>query len=78
MHGSEVAVEPPGLVTRTLRDGVPDFTDLPWHLPLAGWDGVCPRLVDVPRGLSRHDVRFVGYASAIYALKELPRGGASH
>ena len=78
MHGSEVAVEPPGLVTRTLRDGVPDFTDLPWHLPLAGWDGVCPRLVDVPRGLSRHDVRFVGYASAIYALKELPCGGASH
>ena len=77
MHGAEVAVEKPGLVTRALRDGAPDFSDLPWDLPLAAWDGVCPRLVDVPRGLSRHDVRFVGYASAIYALKELPPAGAA-
>ena len=78
MHGSDVVIEPPGLVARVLRDGVPDFSDLPWDLPLAAWDGACPRLVDVPRGLSRHDVRFVGYASAIYALKELPRGAAVH
>src|SRR5262249_8967991 len=43
-----------------------------WHLPLAKWPGVCPRLVEVPRGLSRHEVQFVSYGSAIYALKEMP------
>jgi hypothetical protein len=53
------------------RTGHPDFLDLPWHLPLASWRN--ERLVDVPRGISRHVVRFVAYGEAIYALKELPR-----
>jgi hypothetical protein len=53
------------------RTGHPDFLDLPWHLPLATWRH--ERLVDVPRGISRHVVRFVRYGEAIYALKELPR-----
>jgi Domain of unknown function (DUF4032) len=53
------------------RTGHPDFLDLPWHLPLASWKH--ERLVDVPRGISRHVVRFVAYGEAIYALKELPR-----
>jgi Domain of unknown function (DUF4032) len=52
------------------RTGHPDFLDLPWDLPLASWRN--ERLVDVPRGISRHVVRFVGYGEAIYALKELP------
>ena len=53
------------------RTGHPDFLDLPWHVPLASWRH--ERLVDVPRGISRHVVRFVRYGEAIYALKELPR-----
>ena len=53
------------------RTGHPDFLDLPWDVPLARWRH--ERLVDVPRGISRHVVRFVRYADAIYALKELPR-----
>jgi hypothetical protein len=53
------------------RTGHPDFLDLPWDLPLATWRH--ERLVDVPRGISRHVVRFVAYGDAIYALKELPR-----
>src|ERR1700680_4192747 len=53
------------------RTGHPDFLDLPWDLPLASWRH--DRLVDVPRGISRHVVRFVHYGEAIYALKELPR-----
>src|SRR3981081_2971926 len=53
------------------RTGHPDFLDLPWHLPLATWRH--ERLVDVPRGISRHVVRFVRYGEAVYALKELPR-----
>jgi hypothetical protein len=56
-----------------LRQGHPDFLDLPWHLPLEAWSReVCPRLVEVPRGLSRHTVVFVSYGAEIYALKELP------
>jgi Domain of unknown function (DUF4032) len=51
------------------RTGHPDFLDLPWDLPLATWRH--DRLVDVPRGISRHVVRFVAYGEAIYALKEL-------
>jgi Domain of unknown function (DUF4032) len=51
------------------RTGHPDFLDLPWDLPLATWRH--ERLVDVPRGISRHVVRFVAYGGAIYALKEL-------
>ena len=52
------------------RTGHPDFLDLPWDLPLETWRH--DRLVDVPRGISRHVVRFVRYGDAIYALKELP------
>ena len=52
------------------RTGHPDFLDLPWHLPLAQWQS--ERLVEVPRGISRHVVRFVNYDGTIYALKELP------
>ncbi|MGH2819424.1 MAG: DUF4032 domain-containing protein [Actinomycetota bacterium] len=52
------------------RTGHPDFLDLPRHAPLEGWES--DRLVEVPRGISRHVVRFVDYGGALYALKELP------
>jgi hypothetical protein len=65
-----------GLLSLQLRPGHPDFLDLPWRAPLERWRGRCERLVDVQRGLSRHEVQFVSYHSAIYALKELPRGVA--
>lgn len=55
---------------------LPDFSDLPWNLPLAEWAGSSPRLVDVQRGLSRHAVVFVEYEKKVYALKELPPGTA--
>ena len=59
----------------TARTGHPDFLDLPWDSPLAAWDH--DRLVDVPRGLHRHVVRFVQYRTdhddRLYVLKELPR-----
>jgi hypothetical protein len=62
----------PGLLAIHVRPGHPDFLDLPWDRPLAAWEEGCPRWVNVQRGLSRHDVVFVGYPSAIYALKQLP------
>ncbi|MBA3430201.1 MAG: DUF4032 domain-containing protein [Actinobacteria bacterium] len=52
------------------RTGHPDFLDLPWDLPLEEWS--IDRLVTVPRGISRHVVRFVRYDESIYAVKELP------
>ncbi|CAN5247206.1 hypothetical protein BH20ACT22_BH20ACT22_04260 [soil metagenome] len=52
------------------KTGHPDFLDLPWHLPLEEWQS--DRLVEVPPGISRHVVRFVGYDDVVYAIKELP------
>ncbi len=59
-----------------LRPNLPDFLDLPWHLPLNAWQGVCDRLEEAPRGLSRHPVVFVNYSGHLYAIKELPWGVA--
>jgi hypothetical protein len=56
--------------------GNPDFSGLPWHLPLTDWQGSCSRLEERQRGLSRHAVAFVNYDEQIFALKELPRDGA--
>jgi hypothetical protein len=55
-----------------LGQGHPPLLDVPWELPLEEWEGRCPRLVHVTRGLSRHTVVFVSYGAAIYALKEMP------
>ena len=67
-----------GLRSLQVRPGHPDFLDLPWHLPLEDWPGHCTRLVQVQRGRSRHEVRFVSYGPAVYALKELPDPVAEH
>ncbi|HJR92341.1 MAG TPA: DUF4032 domain-containing protein [Acidimicrobiia bacterium] len=56
--------------TITVRGGHPDFLDLPWGDPLQTWD--IPSLVDLPKGISRHIVRFVATDLGIYAIKELP------
>ncbi len=57
-----------------LNPGSPDFSDLPWQYPLADWQKICPRLVEVQRGVSRHPVVFVDYDGHLFALKELPTG----
>ncbi|MGZ8753587.1 MAG: DUF4032 domain-containing protein, partial [Acidimicrobiia bacterium] len=56
--------------TITVRPGHPDFLDLDWARSVEEWDS--PRLVELPRGISRHVVRFVSYRQGIYAIKELP------
>ncbi|MFT3916632.1 MAG: DUF4032 domain-containing protein [Anaeromyxobacteraceae bacterium] len=61
-----------GLLSLQVRPGHPDFLDLPWDAPAAAWPGRCPRLVEVQRGISRHEVVFVQYDRTLYALKELP------
>ncbi|MBI5877879.1 MAG: DUF4032 domain-containing protein [Chloroflexi bacterium] len=63
---------PSALLDLRVRPGAPDFLDLPWHAPLAEWPAYTARLVQVQRGISRHEVVFVNYDDAIYAVKELP------
>ena len=44
---------------------------LPWELPLSQW----PKdlFVNLPRGISRHVVRFVHVGDEVYAMKEITR-----
>ena len=46
----------------------PALVTLPWQLPLEEWEG--DFVVPLPRGLSRHIVRFVRLEDHIYAVKE--------
>jgi hypothetical protein len=45
----------------------PALMTLPWHLPLEEWD---EHVVPLPRGISRHIVRFVQLSKHVYAVKE--------
>ena len=58
----------------TIRAGHPDFLDLPWHVPLSSWSS--RRLVTLPKGISRHEVRFLAYEQGIYVVKEMPLAAA--
>jgi hypothetical protein len=46
----------------------PALLTLPWHQSLEEWDD--EHLVPLPRGLSRHVVRFVRLGEHVYAVKE--------
>lgn len=56
----------------TVRQGYPDFLDLPWGHSLENWGEHTSRLEEVSRGLSRHPVVFVNYDGRLFAFKELP------
>ncbi|MDF5757230.1 DUF4032 domain-containing protein [Spongiactinospora sp. TRM90649] len=47
----------------------PDLIRLPWDVPLEQWPE--HRLVPLPRGISRHVVRFVRVSGDVYAIKEI-------
>jgi hypothetical protein len=59
-----------------IKPGYPAFSDLPWELPLAKWEGVCTRLEEAHHGLTRHTLVFVNYDGLLFALKEMPTGQA--
>lgn len=46
-----------------------DLIDLPWDMPLEDWPS--SYLVALPRGISRHVVRFVRINQRVYAFKEV-------
>ena len=47
----------------------PALLDLPWELPLEEWPA--ERLAALPRGISRHVVRFVRMSGGVLAVKEI-------
>ncbi len=47
----------------------PALLDLPWHIPLAEWPANV--LAALPRGISRHVVRFVKLSGRVIAVKEI-------
>ncbi|MBB2911179.1 hypothetical protein FHS43_002444 [Streptosporangium becharense] len=47
----------------------PDLIRLPWDVPLEQWPE--HRLVSLPRGISRHVVRFARLSGRVYAIKEI-------
>ena len=54
----------------------PALLDLPWDVPLEEWPGEV--LAALPRGLSRHVVRFVKLGGRIIAVKEIGETVAYH
>ena len=49
---------------------------LPWELPLTDWP--TDHLVALPRGISRHVVRFIKVGNDVYAAKEVIQSAAVH
>ena len=47
----------------------PALLDLPWHVPLEDWPA--ETLAALPRGISRHIVRFVRLSGRVIAVKEI-------
>src|SRR5665648_342421 len=47
----------------------PAILDLPWHIPLEDW--LAENLAALPRGISRHVVRFVKLSGRVIAVKEI-------
>lgn len=57
-----------GNYTITTLGAATELLDLPFDKPLAEWTD--PRIVQVPRGISRHVVRFIRAHNQIFAIKE--------
>jgi Domain of unknown function (DUF4032) len=53
-----------------------ELITLPWDIPLADWPE--ENLVALPRGISRHVVRFVRVSGDVYAMKEVMEHLALH
>ncbi|RSX52180.1 LPS kinase [Bifidobacterium goeldii] len=67
---SATSAEPQALKI-TAASSNPKMFTLPWHKPLATWPEEL--LANLPRGISRHVVRFVHVGDDVYAMKEITR-----
>jgi Domain of unknown function (DUF4032)/Lipopolysaccharide kinase (Kdo/WaaP) family len=61
-------------ISATSPEHPADLLDLPWHVPLEQWPA--ERLVALPRGISRHVVRFARAGAEVVAVKEVPEWAA--
>jgi hypothetical protein len=52
----------------------PDFSDLPWEIPINDWPKEGDHMEEVQHGISRHSLAFVNYDGRLYVIKELPEG----
>src|SRR5690606_39631073 len=59
----------PAALQSTAAAPDPALLDLPWHIPLAEWPEDI--LAALPRGISRHVVRFVRMSGRVIAIKEI-------
>ena len=66
-HGP--AVLAPWLCSSLAAPAIPPCSILPWDTPLEDWPA--DQLVALPRGISRHVVRFVRIDGVVYAVKEI-------
>src|SRR5919205_282690 len=66
---SLVVSEPPAVLQITAARPDPALLDLPWDIPLEEWPS--RYLAALPRGISRHVVRFVRFAGGVLAVKEI-------
>jgi hypothetical protein len=64
-----------GSLQITAADPDPALLDLPWPLPLEVWPA--EQLAALPRGISRHVVRFVKFSGTVLAVKEITEGLAN-
>ncbi|KAA8821188.1 DUF4032 domain-containing protein [Bifidobacterium vespertilionis] len=65
------ATKEPTALTITASVSNPKMFTLPWEQPLATWPQEL--LANLPRGISRHVVRFVRVGTDVYAMKEITR-----
>src|SRR5688500_16980667 len=54
----------------------PELLDLPWHIALEDWPA--ENLAALPRGISRHIVRFAHLGRSVIAIKETSEHLARH
>ncbi|WP_258724277.1 DUF4032 domain-containing protein [Cellulomonas sp. NS3] len=60
---------PPARLQITTAAPDPALLDLPWHIPLEEWPA--ETLAALPRGISRHIVRFARLSGRVIAVKEI-------
>lgn len=65
-----------GSLNITAASAAPELLDLPWHIKLENWPA--ENLAALPRGISRHVVRFAHMAGSIIAIKETSEHVARH
>ncbi len=57
-----------GSLNITAASADPELLDLPWHIALEEWPA--QSLAALPRGISRHIVRFAHLGGSVIAIKE--------